>query len=138
MCSSYCTWPASDVVLLCLAAAVFLRLGRDGDAAEAARILVSPEHRCVQKADLAHGHGVLGQVAAKQGDSKEADSHFGRALEAASASRFPLLEVLAARDWKRAVPGSGGAAGAVIDAACVKMGKSRAELALVGVGVQYR
>ena len=119
--------------LLCLAAAAFLWLGRDGDAAEAARILVSPEHRCIQKADLAHGHGVLGQVAAKQGDSKEADSHFGRALEAASASRFPLLEVLAARDWKRAVPGSGGAADAVIDAACVKMGKSRAELALVGV-----
>jgi hypothetical protein len=44
-----------------------------------------------------------------------------------------LRHVRAARDWKQAVPGSGGAADAVIDAACVKMGKSRAELALVGV-----
>ena len=41
------------------------------------------------------------------------------------------LELLAARDWERAVGGSGGAAESVIDAACAKMGKSREQLAAV-------
>jgi hypothetical protein len=48
--------------------------------------------------------------------------HFGRALQAAAASRFPQ------RDWKRAVPASGAEADAAIDAACAKMGKSCSEL----------
>jgi urease accessory protein UreF len=116
--------------MLGLAASVFLRLDRDDEAAEAARILVSPEHGCLLQNDLAHGHGVLGQVAAKRGDVEAAGGHFGRALQAATASRFPLWEVIAARDWKRAVPASGAAADAAIDAACAKMGKTRAELEL--------
>jgi hypothetical protein len=102
----------------------------DTDADEAARprILVSPEHHCVQQID----HGVLGQLAAKRGDLKEADGHFGRALGAATASRLPLLEVVAARDWHLAVGGGAAiAANAAIDAACVKMGKSREQLAPV-------
>ena len=74
---------------------------------------------------------MLGQVAAKRGQLEEASGHFGRALEEAAASRLPMLELLAARDWKRAVGGSGEAAEAVIDAACAKMGKSRAQLARV-------
>jgi hypothetical protein len=114
--------------MLGLAASAFLQLGRDDDAAEAARILVSPAHGCLPN-DLVHGHGVLGKVAAKRGDAEAAGGHFGRALEAATASRFPLWEVVAARDWKLAVPASGVAADAAIDAACVKMGKSRSELA---------
>jgi hypothetical protein len=117
--------------MLSLAASVFLRLGRDDDAAEAARNLETPEHGCFLPSDHPHGHGVLGQVAAKRGDAEAAGGHFGRALEAAVSSRFPLLEVIAARDWKRAVPASGAAADAVIDAACAKMGKPRAQLALV-------
>jgi hypothetical protein len=118
--------------MLGLAASVFLRLGRDNDAAEAARILVSPQHGCVLPSDLVHGHRVLGQVAAKRGDVEAAGGHFGRALAAAAASRLPLWEVIVARDWKRAVPESGVAAGAVIDAACTKMGKSRAQVACDG------
>jgi hypothetical protein len=117
--------------MLGLAASAFLRLGRDDDAAEAARILVSPEHGCIRRSDLAHGHGVLGQVAAKRGDAEAACGHFSSALEAAAASRFSLLEVIVARDWKRAVPASGAAADAAVDAACVKMGKSREQLASV-------
>jgi hypothetical protein len=117
--------------ILDLAAAVFLQLGRDDDAAEVARILVSPEHHCVQQRDLARAHSVLGQVAAKRGDLEAADGHFGRGLKAAKASRLPLLEVLAARDWKRAVSESGPAADAAIDVACTQMGKSRAQLASV-------
>ena len=45
------------------------------------------------------------------------------ALEEAAASQLPMLEVLAALDCKRAARGSGEVADAVIDAACVKMGK---------------
>jgi hypothetical protein len=118
--------------ILCLAAAAFLRLGQDDDAEEAARILVSPKHHCTLPIDLAHGHNVLGQVAAKRDDLEAAGAHFGRAIEAAEASRFPLVEVLTARDWARAVGASAVAAADVaIDAACVKMGKSREQLASV-------
>jgi hypothetical protein len=127
-CQQYTLWGVLD-----LAAAAFLRLGRDEDAAEAARILVSPEHRCVTPRNLARGHGALGQVAAKRGDLEEASGHFARGLEAAKASRFPLEEVLIARDWKRAVgeESAAAAADAVIDAACAQMGKSREQLAQV-------
>jgi hypothetical protein len=118
--------------MLALAAIAFLRLGRPDDAAEAARILVSPEHHCILPSDLAQGHCVLGQVAAMQGHLEEAGDHFARALGTAKASRYPLLEVVAARDWKRAVPGdAAGAADAALDNACVKLGKSREQLALV-------
>ena len=79
--------------------------------------------------DIAHGHRVLGQLAAKGGDAKAAGGHFGRALEAAAASRLLLYTVVVARDWKRAVPESGAVAGAAIDAACAKMGKSWSDLA---------
>jgi hypothetical protein len=128
-CQQWTPWGILD-----LAAAAFIRLGHEGGAAEAARILVSPEHHCVLPRNLARGgHGVLGQVAAKRGDLEEASGHFARGLEAAKASRFPLEEVLIARDWKRAV-GEGSAvatADAAIDAACAQMGKSRAQLAQV-------
>ena len=116
-----------------LAASAFLRLGRNDDAAEAARILVSPEHGCIQQSDLAHGYGVLGKVAAKHGDLEAAGRHFEMALEAAAASRFGLWEVITARDWKLTVPLSAPTADAAIDAACSKMGKSRSQLACVGV-----
>ena len=123
-------WPHMGI--LRSATLAFLRLGRDDDAKEAARILVSPEHFCILPSDLAHGHSVLGQLAAKRGDAEEAGGHFGRAMEAAKASRYPLVEVLTARDWALAV-GAGAAAGAdaAIDAACAKMGKTRAQLASV-------
>ena len=126
-CQQWTLWGILD-----LAAAAFLRLGRDDDAAEAARILVSPEHHCAQPRNLARGHGVLGQLAAKRGDLEEASGHFARGMEAAKASRFPLEEVLIARGWKRAVGESAAAAAdAAIDAACAQMGKSRAQLAQV-------
>jgi hypothetical protein len=118
--------------ILRLATTAFLRLGRDDDAKEAARILVSPEHHCILPIDLAHGHSVLGQVAAKRGDLEEAGGHFGRATEAAKASRLPLVEVLTVQEWARSVGSSvATAADAAIDAACAKMGKSREQLASV-------
>ena len=114
-----------------LGARAFLKLGRDDDAVETARIAVSAEQQTMQKYVRVECHGVLGQVAAKRGQLEEAGGHFGRALNEATASRLPMLELLAARGWKRAVSERGAAADAVIDAACAKMGKSREQLAAV-------
>jgi hypothetical protein len=118
---------------LSLAARVFLQLGRDADAEETARIAVSPEHRTLRKYDLVQCRSILGQVAAKRGDVEEAGGHFAQGLVEARASRLPMLELLTARDWKRAAGASASMANAdaVIDDACVVMGKSRAQLASV-------
>ena len=122
-----------------LGARAFLKLGRDDDAAEMARIAVSAEQRTMHKYVLVECHCVLGQVAASRGSAEEASGHFGRALEEAKASRLPMLEVQAAREWKQAVAESGAAADAVVDAACAKVNKPRAELeaalTVVGAGV---
>ena len=60
---------------------------------------------------------------------------FARALEEAKLSRLPMLEVLAARDWKKhALDASGrdcNEAESVIDAACAKMNKTREQIASV-------
>jgi hypothetical protein len=117
--------------VLHLAARAFLQLGRDDDAFEVARLAVSTVESTTGRNYLAvECHCVLGQVAAKRGELEESGGHFGRALEVAKASRrLPMLELLAAQEWKRAVSGSGAEADAAIDVACVKMGKSRASLA---------
>ena len=125
--------------ILSLAARVFLKLGRDDDAEETARIAVSPEHHTLRKYDKVECHTALGQVAAKRGDFEAASGHFSRGLEEARASRLPMLELLIARDWKRAVNEHGcfeidaacAVLDAVIDAACAQMGKSREQLASV-------
>ena len=111
-----------------------------------------------QKQALVQCHSSMGTAAAKLGNLEEASGHFARALQEAAASRLPMLELLAARDWKRAMAmvvasGSGGcgcsavgvdmgaaadaadAADAVIDAACEKMGKTRAEMEVAGSGL---
>ena len=123
------TGAAANNRMLPLAAEAFLQLGRDDDAAEAARIGLLPEQHTHDTFARGKYHRVLGRVAAKRGNAEEAGGHFGRALEEAKA--LPMLQLLAARDWKRSVSASGAAADAAIDAACAKMGKSRAELASV-------
>ena len=116
-------------------ALAFLKLGRDDDAAELARLTVAPEQQTEKKTTLVTCHSILGQVAAKRGQMDEADSHFARALEEAKLSRLPMLEVLAARDWKKhALEASGrdcNEAESVIDAACAKMNKTREQIASV-------
>ena len=80
-------------------------------------------------------HSILGQVAAKRGDLDEAEGHFANALEEAKLSRLLMLEVLAARDWKKHLLEPNGrdasAAEAAIDGACAKTKKPRAEVASV-------
>ena len=116
-------------------ARAFLKLGRDDDAYELARLAVSPEQNTVKKTTLVSCHSILGQVAAKRGELEAADGHFADALAEAKLSRLPMLEVLAARDWKRhalvAHGRSGAEADMVIDGACGKMGKTRKQLGSV-------
>ena len=116
-------------------ARAFLKLGRDDDAYELSRIAVSPEQKTEKKTTLVTCHSILGQIAAKRGDLDEAESHFANALREATLSRLPMLEVLAARDWKRHLLAPQGwdcgAAEAAIDGACLKMKKTREELAPV-------
>ena len=116
-------------------ARAFLKLGRDDDAFELARIAVSPEQKTLKKTTLVVCHSILGQIAAKRGDVDEADGHFANALAEAELSRLPMLEVVAARDWKKHLLEPNGrdcgAAEAVIDEACSQMKKTRGQLASV-------
>ena len=121
--------------LTSLGCRAFLRLGREDDAYELAQLIVAPEQQTLKKPTLITCHSILGQIAAKRGEMDEADGHFARALEEAKLSRLPMLEVIAARDWKKHVLEPAGrentGAESVIDAACVEMGKSREQMARV-------
>ena len=116
-------------------ALAFLKLGRDDDAYELAKITVSDEHKTEKVTTLIMCYQVLGQIAAKRGQMDEADGHFSKAMEYAKLSLAPMLEVLAARDWKKCVLEPTGRdcalAEAAIDEACSKMKKSREDLSSV-------
>ena len=118
-----------------LGARVFLKLGRDDDAYELARIAVSPEQKTENKFTLFTSYSILGQIAAKRSQADEADGHFAKALEEAKLLKLPMLEVMMARDWKKYLLGpnelDSNAAEAIIDAACTKMKKTREQLASV-------
>ena len=113
-------------------ARAFLKLGRDDDAFELARIAVSPEQKTVKRTTLVSCFSTLGEISAKRGKLDEASGYFSQALEEAKVSRLPMLEVLAARDWKRHLLEPNGrdcsAAETVIDEACAKMGKTPAKI----------
>lgn len=126
-------WGAVDVCSF--GARAFLRLRRDDDAYELARLALRPDQGSLKKTTLVSCHSILGQVAARRGDTDEAEGHFARALVEAKASRLPMLEILAARDWKEHLISPYGRdyseAEMVIDAACAKMKKSRDQLGRV-------
>ena len=113
-------------------ARAFLKLGRDDDAYELARLAVAPGQMTEKKTTLVACHSILGQVAAKRGLLDEADEHFARALVEAKLSRLPMLALFAARDCKKYALVPYGrdcsAAEAAIDEACDKMKKTRNDL----------
>ena len=117
------------------AALAMLKLGRDDDAFELASFSVSPEAKTEKKISLVTCHSILGQVAAKRGELDEAETHFANALVEAGLSRLPMLELLAARDWKKHLlaPNERNCdrAEVVIDGACAKMRKSREQLSSI-------
>ena len=116
----------------------FLKLGRDDEAYEAAKIAVSKEQNTRKKSTRIMSYIVLGRIAAKRSDIDEAEGFFSEAMVEAKLSRLPMFEVLVARDWKKYLLDPNGrdasAAEAAIDAACAKMKKSRGDLASVLLG----
>jgi len=121
--------------LFSFAVRAYIKLGCDEDAAQFAKMIVSPEAKIIFKPVLVDGWSTLGKVAAKQGSFEEADSHFSEARKEAEASRLPMLELLVARDWKKHVllpaqrdcsPAEGS-----IDLACQKMKKTRSQMECV-------
>ena len=112
----------------------FLKLGRDDDAYELCRLTVASDVTN-RKTTLVSCYSILGEIAAKRGNFEDADGHIATALAEAKLSRLPMLELLAARDWKRHVlaPQGRDASGAevVIDGACAKMKKTREQLASI-------
>ena len=113
-------------------AKVFMRLGRDDEAYELAKLTVAPEQRTEKKPTLVQAYVILGKIAAKRGDVDEAEVHFAKALEESQLALMPVLGVMTARDWKKHLLQPNGrdcsAAEATIDAACAKMGKTREQL----------
>ena len=113
----------------------YLRVGRDDDAVQLARIALSPDQHTIKTSERMSCHSVLGQVAAKRGNLDEANGHFADAFEVSKQSGLPMFEVLVARDWKKHLLEPHGrdcsVAEAAIDAACAEMKKTRAELASV-------
>ena len=114
-------------------ALAYQKLGRDDDACELARLAVAPEQKTLKKTTLVTCHSILGQIAAKRGEMDDADVHFAKAVEEAKLSRLPMMELIAARDWKKHGLELAGrdcsGAEAVIDGACGKMKKTRDQLA---------
>ena len=121
--------------LLGLGARAFRKLGRDDEAYETATIAVSPEQQTAKRTTLVDCYSILGQIAAARGNLDEAEAHFASAMENAKLSRLPMLELLAARDWKRYVLQPNGrdcsAVEAAIDGACAKMKKTRERMGAV-------
>ena len=124
--------------ILQFGAQCFLKLGRDDEAYEAAKIAVSKEQNTRKKSTLIMSYSVLGRIAAKRSDIDEAEGFFSEAMVEAKLSRLPMFEVLVARDWKKYLLDPNGrdasAAEAAIDAACAKMKKSKGYLASVLLG----
>ena len=116
-------------------AKAFLKLGRDDDAYKLCHIAVSSEQKTNKLSSQMLCHCILGQIEAKRGNVNEADCHFADTLNVAKLSHLPMLEVMAARDWKRHLLEPNGqdcrGAEAVIDGACRKMKKTRGQLGLI-------
>ena len=116
-------------------ALAYLKLGRDEEAYELAKIAVSPEQKTEKTTTFNMCYSTLGIVAAKRGSLDEANGYFTQAMDYAKRSKMPMYEVLTARDWKKHLLEPNGrdtgAAEVAIDEACSKMSKTREDLARI-------
>ena len=117
----------------CFGARAFLKLGVDDEAYDLAKSMISSPQEKEGENSLVVSYSILGQIAAKRGELDEADGFFATALAEAERSGIPMLELLAARDWKAFLLVPQGLdltrTEEAIHGACARMGKSREQLA---------
>ena len=118
-----------------LGAQAFLKLGREDDAYEVARLacLQTQSHKITT---YILGNSIMGQIEAKRGNLDKSEELFAVALEKAKLiSEMPMFEVLVARDRKKHLLEPNGRdcteADAIIEAACSRMNKTREQIKTV-------
>ena len=122
--------PASLVIL---GARAYLRLGKDEEAEATAQGGLAEAKKVTTRVEC---HRILGIVATRREDSKQAKASFLAGLEEARDTRLYLLEMLCARDLKQFVfeksqAGQAEEADAVISSAAGRMGKSTADFGML-------
>ena len=86
--------------LVMLGARAYLRLGKDDEAEATARGGLAEAKKLTTRVEC---HRVLGIVAARRGDLKQAEASFVAGMEEARDAGLYLLELLCARDMKQFV-----------------------------------
>ena len=114
--------------LVMLGARAYLRLGKDDEAEATAQGGLAEAKKVTTRVDC---HRVLGIVAARRGDLKEAEASFVAGMEEARDAGLYLLELLCARDMKQFVveksQGQADEVDAMIAAAAERMNKTTAD-----------
>ena len=87
--------------LLNLGARVYEKIGDDDNAVATANLGVSEQKKKAVSSDC---RCLLGRVAARKGDSGEATNQFRMACEEAHEARVYVIEIIAAREWKKLYP----------------------------------
>ena len=114
--------------LVMLGARAYLRLGKDDEAEATAQGGLAEAKKVTTRVEC---HRVLGIVAARRGDLKQAEASFLAGMEEARDAGLHLLELLCARDLKQFVveklQGQADEVDAMISAAAGRMTKTTAD-----------
>lgn len=108
--------------VLNLGARAYEQLGDDAKASEVAKVGISKDQQ-KKKAVAADCYCVLGRVAARSGDKEAAGKYFSAAAAEAREAKVFMMEVIPAKEWKRADQSAQGA-DEMLQKACESMGKS--------------
>ena len=114
--------------MVMLGARAYLRLGKDNEAEAAAQGGLDEAKKVTTRVDC---HRVLGLVAARRGNWKQAEASFLAGMEEAREAGLHLLELLCARDLMQFVveesQGQADEVDAMISAAAGRMNKTAAD-----------
>ena len=109
--------------MLNLGARVYEKIGDDSNAYETAQLGLTEQKK---KAVICDCRCVLGRIAARKGDIDEATRQYRKACDEAHDARVYVMEIIAAKEWKRCYPDNLDC-DTFIEKACRAMGKNRAE-----------
>ena len=117
-------WGTMNV--LAWGARAYERVGLDDKAEETAKLAFEISKK---KTTIADCQCLLGRLAARRGNEEEAKAAFRAAAETARVGKWHMLGIVAGHELKRHVPAASEEADAIIDAACLRMGKDRTAFA---------